>query len=206
MTKSGRPPSTSDVELGFAVVEELVVYLDAPALGVGHHQPGAAAIERDCGGQGEAPLGFECVRAAARFVHVRVRADVRYLPLGQLLRVSDERRDVFPVGGVCLDPVVGPVADVYVSVRIYGDVRGVIEFEVAGAVAAKLEDEPAVGIEFLNAVIQVVCDVDTAVSVGSYAPRRPELARSRSDAAPLGQVATLASELLDPVVEGVDDQ
>ena len=46
------------VELRFAVVEQLVVYLNAPALGVGDHEPGAVAVEGDSHRQREAQLGF----------------------------------------------------------------------------------------------------------------------------------------------------
>ena len=175
-----------DVELGFVVVQQLVVYLDAPPLGVGDHEAGVVGIEGDGGREGEAPFGFEGIDPATGFVHVGIGADVFLLPLGQFLSVADERGDVVPFGVERLNPVVRPVADVDVSVGVYGDVRGVVELAVTVAVAAEREDKLAIGVELLDAVVFVVGDVDEAAGVYGDAPRGSELAFATALPSPLG--------------------
>ena len=108
-------------------------------------------------------------------MNVWIRPDELGLPLRQLVRVTDERGDVSPVGAVCLHPAVGPVTDVDVAVRIDSHVRGVIELVVTGPVTSEREDELAVAVELLDPVILVVGNVHIAVGVDRDAPGGQEL-------------------------------
>ena len=166
---------TSDVELRVIVVVELIIYLNAPPLRVHHQQSRLHRVEVHRHRQREPPLRFKAIHPPPRLIDIRVAQHILVLPLGQLLRVARECRDVVRVRVVHLHPVVHPVAHIDVAVGVNRYIGGMVELRLAVAIFAKAEDELAVRIELLNAIVLVVGDIDAAVRVSGYAPGRVEL-------------------------------
>jgi hypothetical protein len=85
-----------------------------------------------------------------------------------------------------LNPVIGPIADVYVVVWVHRNIRWVVELSSACPVAAKGSQWASVRSELLNPVILMISYVEITLLVYGYAPGIVQLTGSRAMLTPLG--------------------
>src|SRR5215510_16107051 len=125
-------------------------------------------------------------------------------PLGQR-RLAPELELEAAVGTQNLYPLVAPVGDVHVTLRVHCHAGWPMQLAVALPGLAKASQELAVGGKLLNAVVAPIGHVNVAWRVQSHPPGEVELTRATAHLAPLHDVLSLGGERLHPVVILVDD-
>ncbi len=149
-------------------------------------------------GVGYVDVAFLVYGDAHRLVHLAVQRPCP-APLAQEPALGVE----------LLNPLVACVRHVDVALGVYGHVprspedAGGPQGALRDAVGAPLEQEAALGVEFLDAVIPGVGHVDGAVVGHGDAPRLLKLAGAIPLAAPLGKEMAVGIEFLDAVVAAV---
>ena len=88
-------------------------------------------------GSAKPPFRFKAFDPAPGLDHVLVGVHRLLMPLGQLLGVAYEAGYELSLGSVNLDPAVGPVTHVHVTIGVHRHVRRAVQLPSAGAVAAE---------------------------------------------------------------------
>ena len=112
------------IKLGLQVVVQLVVNLDPAPLSVRDHQTVPCVVKLYSRRHSESPFRLKGINPATSLHYVNIGIYRLFVPLRKLLRVTDECRDEVAIGTVGLYAIVGPVANVNISIGIYSHIGG----------------------------------------------------------------------------------
>src|SRR2546422_125454 len=196
----------------------LLVYLDPMAVGLSDVEPSLPIqFYRHWSPEIGLSLGGDVVGSVD--VRWQFRDQVGHLPRAFLVWVDVEevrsplgQSSLAPelaleaaVGAQNLHPLVAPVGDVEVTLRIHCHAGGPMQLAVALPGLAKARQELAVVGGLLDAVVAPIGHVHVAWRVQSHPPGEVELTRATARLAPLHDVLPIGGELLHPVGILVDD-
>src|SRR5216683_446083 len=186
-------PSSSGLDLPV-----LRIHLDARAVGLKHQYP-ALRINIHCDGMLEILYPLQPPGVLPLVPHIVVGVQLGDAPLGQGA-LPQEGVEVVATSVEHLQPIVAPVGDIDIPVRIDSDIAGSIELTIAIAGATELHHEVSRRAELLNPVVAPVGNVHMVMGVYLYAPGEVELAIAAAKAAPRGQKPAVLGELLNAVI------
>ncbi len=173
-------------------------------MGIRNQQTALSRIENYTTGHGQAPFHLNVPDLSAPFHNLRVGRHHRPGPLGKFLGITDQADEEPAFRGENLHPVVAPIADVNIPVRVNRHIRRPVKLSPVGAIAAKLGHKLALGSQLLHPVILVVGQVNVPLGIQGDSPRTVKLSRAAAEVAKLGLIRSVGGELLHPVVAAVN--
>ena len=120
------------IRLEVAVVANLLVDLQPIALAVGNDDVVSCRIVLHRCREAETPLRLEALYPAPRLLHIGVGRDGLLAPFRQYMGIANQLGDRLSLGVENANPMVAPIGDVDISLRIDGDIGRMIELARAG--------------------------------------------------------------------------
>src|SRR5262245_44032945 len=220
------------IRLEVAVIANLFVNLQPIALAVGNDDVVSCRIVLHRCREAETPLRLKALYSAPRLLHIGVGRDGLLAPFRQYMGIANQLGDRLSLGVEDANPMVAPIGDVDIAIRIDGNVGRMIELARAGiprplrgrcdvraevgycigilglldlSILAELHQEPTLRRELLDPMVVPVGNVYIAVLIERDPPRLVELTVAFPGPAAFPDKLAVRSEDLQPVVAAIDD-